>query len=90
MGAEGRGRHLDPTRLSISSQQQDAELEHLIRQLETGEAGYLGYITVDAALDRLRENYVTGRMHNVGQLITYIHVVAHQLYVKRCSTIGPY
>ena len=77
------GRHPDPYAFIKFLQQQDAELERRIRQLETGAPARkrkATYVAVDAALDRLRETYFTGRIPSVGQLTTYIDAVAHQLY----------
>ena len=77
------GRHPDFYAFIKFLRQQDAELELRIRQLETGAPARkrkATYVAVDAALDRLRETYFTGRIPSVGQLTTYIDAVAHQLY----------
>ena len=64
-------------------QQQDSELERRIRQLEIAAPARkrkAKYVAVDATLDRLLDGYFTGRMSSVGQLLTYVDAVAHQLY----------
>jgi hypothetical protein len=78
-----RGRHPDPYAFVQFIQQQDLELERRIRQLEIGAPSRkrkAKYVAVDAALDRLLDGYFTGRMPSVGQLVTYVDPVAHQLY----------
>jgi hypothetical protein len=82
LNTHSRGRHPDPYAFFQFIQQQDSELERSI-QLEIGTPARkrkAKYLAVDAALDRLLDGYFTGRMPNVGQLLTYVDAAAHQLH----------
>jgi hypothetical protein len=73
----------DPYTFVSFLQQQDMQLERRLGQLQVGAAPKkrkAKYVEVDEALDRLREQYFTAGIPNVGRLLQYMDAVAHQLY----------
>lgn len=78
-----RQRHPDPFTFVKFLQQQEAEIERRLAQLQLGappRKRKAKYVQVDDALDRLRHQYFSNGLPNVVRLLQYMDAVAHQLY----------
>jgi hypothetical protein len=83
LNAHFKHRSPDPYAFIAFLQQQDMQLERRIGQLQVGAPAKkrkAKYIRVNEAIDRLRDQYFTGGIPNVGRLVQYMDAVAHQLY----------
>jgi hypothetical protein len=77
-----RGRP-DPFHFIKVLQEQEANIERRVAQLQTGappRKRKAAYIRVDEALDRLRDQYFGARFPSVAELLRYMDAVAHQMY----------
>lgn len=83
INAHFRQRHPDTFAFVAFLQQQEAEIERRLAQLQQGaphRRRKAKYVLVDEALDRLRNTYFGVGIPNVQRLLQYIDAVAHQLY----------
>jgi hypothetical protein len=77
-----RGRP-DPFQFINFLQEQEADIERRIAQLQVGappRKRKAAYVHVDDAVDRLRNQYFGARIPNVAGLLQYMDAVAHQMY----------
>lgn len=78
-----RQRHPDPFTFIKFLQQQEAEIERRLVQLQQGappRKRKAPYVLVDESLDRLRVQYFGAGIPSVARLLQYMDAVAHQLY----------
>jgi hypothetical protein len=78
-----RQRHPDPYKFIRFLQEQEAEIERRLAQLQQGAPARkrkTKYVLVDEALNHLSNQYFAAGSPNVARLFQYMDAVAHQLY----------